>query len=54
MQLIESGARGVSMVYQLGVDRILIPLAIVAGLAGGAMIGSEIARMQAPESPYMH
>ncbi|MCU9846554.1 hypothetical protein OEZ60_00855 [Defluviimonas sp. WL0024] len=42
------------MVYQLGVDRILIPLAIVAGLAGGAMIGSEIARMQAPESPYMH
>ncbi|MDW4548759.1 hypothetical protein R5H32_05270 [Defluviimonas sp. D31] len=54
MQLIESGVRGFSMVYQLGVDRILIPLAIVVGLAGGAMIGSEIAQLHAPESPYMH
>jgi len=53
MQLLQSGYRGFSLMLDLGVDRILIPLAIVLGLAGGAMIGTELARLQAPEMQDM-
>ncbi len=42
MEMIQSGFRGFSLVLDLGLDRILIPLAIVLGLAGGAMIGTEL------------
>lgn len=48
MQLLQSGYRGFSLVLDLGADRILIPLAIVLGLAGGALIGTELSRFQAP------
>lgn len=54
MQMIQSGYRGFSLVFDLGLDRILIPLAIVLGLAGGAMIGAELARFQTPETQFMH
>ncbi|WP_347310112.1 hypothetical protein [Defluviimonas sp. SAOS-178_SWC] len=54
MQLIQSGYRGFSLVLDLGLDRILIPLAIVLGLAGGAMIGAELTQFQSPENPFMH
>jgi predicted ABC-type sugar transport system permease subunit len=53
MQMIQSGYRGLSLVFDLSIDRILIPLAIVVGLAGGAMIGSEIAKLQVPPSQFM-
>ena len=53
MQAIQNGYRGVALVLALASDRILIPLAIVVGLAGGAMIGSEIARIQAPQHDFM-
>ncbi|MCB2135363.1 MAG: hypothetical protein KDE08_05380 [Rhodobacteraceae bacterium] len=48
MQMIQSSYRGLSLVLDLGLDRVLIPLAIVVGLAGGAMIGSELAELQTP------
>jgi hypothetical protein len=35
-------------------DRIVIPLAVVVGLAGGAMIGAELFHLQAPEPPHFH
>lgn len=54
MQTIQSGYRGFSLLLDLGLDRVLIPLAIVLGLAGGAMIGTELARLQAPETQFMH
>lgn len=54
MQMLQSGYRGFSLVLDLGVDRILIPLAIILGLAGGAMIGAELARFQMPEQQLMH
>ncbi|MCB2126500.1 MAG: hypothetical protein H6897_01895 [Rhodobacteraceae bacterium] len=54
MQMLQSGYRGFSLVLDLGVDRILIPLAIVLGLAGGALIGTELVRLQAPEQQLMH
>jgi predicted ABC-type sugar transport system permease subunit len=53
MQMFQSGYRGLSLVFDLSIDRILIPLAIVVGLAGGAMIGSEIAKLQVPPSQFM-
>lgn len=53
MQAIQSGYRGLSLLFALSADRILIPLAIVVGLAGGAMIGAEIARLQAPHNDFM-
>ena len=53
MQAIQNGYRGMTLVLALASDRILIPLAIVVGLAGGAMIGSEIARIQAPQHDFM-
>ena len=53
MHMLQSGYRGFSLVLDLGADRILIPLAIVLGLAGGAMIGTELARLQAPEIQNM-
>ncbi|MDH5454313.1 MAG: hypothetical protein OEY05_05965 [Paracoccaceae bacterium] len=54
MQMIQSSYRGLSLVLDLGLDRILIPLAIVVGLAGGAMIGAELTQMQGPAIQYMH
>ena len=53
MQAIHYGYRGMALVLALASDRILIPIAIVVGLAGGAMIGSEIARLQAQQSDFM-
>lgn len=53
MQMMTSSYRGLSLVFQISVDRILIPLAIVVGLVGGAMIGAEIARIQAPYQDMM-
>jgi hypothetical protein len=49
MQSIQDGFRGFSLVIDLGLDRILIPLAIVVGLAGGAIVGAELANLSAPE-----
>ncbi len=54
MQSIEKSYSGFWLVLELGLDRIIIPLAIVVGLAGGAMIGSELARFQAPENHGIH
>lgn len=53
MQMIQSGYRGLSLVLDLSLDRILIPAAIVVGLIGGAMIGTEIARTQVPHYDFM-
>ena len=53
MQSIQSGFRGFSLVLDLGLDRILIPLAIVVGLVGGAMVGAELAHLNAPELQFM-
>lgn len=54
MQVIQSGYRGFSLLFDLGADRILIPLAIVVGLAGGALIGAELARYEAPALQNMN
>jgi hypothetical protein len=48
MQMIQSGYKSVSFVFELGADRILVPLALVISLATAAAIGLEIAQYQAP------
>jgi len=52
MQMIQSGYRGLSLMLDLSLDRIMIPLAIVVGLAGGAMIGTELMQLSQPEIYY--
>ncbi|MEZ5779700.1 MAG: hypothetical protein R3E44_15190 [Paracoccaceae bacterium] len=54
MSIVERGFRGFSLMIDLSADRILIPLAIVVGLVGGAMIGAEIVELRAPtiQSPH--
>lgn len=54
MQLTASRPRHAAQLVSAVFDRILIPLAVVVGLAGGAMIGSEIARLQAPGMERVH
>ncbi len=54
MQILQSGYRGLSLLFEISLDRIMIPLAIIVGLAGGAMIGTELFQLQAPETQFMH
>ncbi|PPB80102.1 hypothetical protein LV82_02387 [Albidovulum inexpectatum] len=46
---LSGGMRSLAVMLEVGLDRVLIPLAIVVALAGSAMIGGEIARMFPPD-----
>lgn len=48
MGIVERGFRGFSVMIDINADRILIPLAIIVGLVGGAMIGAEIVELRVP------
>lgn len=48
MQVLQSGYRGFSLMFDLGADRILVPLVIALGLALGALIGTELVQFQVP------
>lgn len=48
MQTIMKSYRGLSVVIDLNLDRLIIPAAIIVGLVGGAMIGAELFNLQAP------
>ncbi len=48
MQTIQDSYRSLSLLVTLNFDRIIIPLAIVVGLVGGALIGAELAALQVP------
>ncbi len=54
MSLVITGSRTVAELLSVVFDRIMIPLAVIVGLAGGAMIGSEIIKLQAPASQSIH
>ncbi len=49
MQLIEKGYRGVSLVFQLGADRLLVTAALVLSLAAAAAIGGELLLLDLPD-----
>ena len=42
MQMILNSYRGLSLVLDLNLDRIIMPLAIIVGLVGGSLIGTEL------------
>lgn len=48
MTLIQNSFRSFAVMIDLNSDRVLIPLAIVVGLVGGAMIGAELAQLGYP------
>lgn len=50
MDMIGTRSRGIGSMIGSVVESLLIPLAVIVGLTGGAMIGSEIARLQTPEA----
>jgi hypothetical protein len=54
MQLVLSeGVRGLSMIVDLALDRIIVPLAVVVALLGACIIGIQLAEMLAPAHlPY--
>jgi hypothetical protein len=54
MELIEKGYRSLWLMIDLNADRVIIPLAIIVGLVGGAAIGAELFRLQAPVLQFIH
>lgn len=54
MQAIQQGYRGLSLVFALNLDHIVIPLAILVGLIGGAMLGTAILDFQPQDLPRVH
>ena len=54
MQVIHSGYRGLSLIFALNLDRIIMPLAIIVGLVGGAMIGAHLIDLQPLDAPSVH
>jgi len=55
MQMVlTEGYRGLSLVMDLTLDRIVVPVAIVVALAGAAFIGVQVSEMLAPVNiaPY--
>lgn len=55
MQLVlTEGYRGLSLMVDVMLDRILVPLAIVVALGGAGLIGVQMAALFAPDmiSPY--
>ncbi len=54
MQTIQSGYNGLSLILALNFDRIIMPLAILVGLVGGAMIGAHLIDLQPLDAPAVH
>ena len=54
MQAIQSGYNGLSLILALNLDRIIVPLAIIIGLVGGAMLGSLLIDLQPVDAPAIH
>ena len=53
MQSIAQRYSVLSLILAMTMDRIILPLAVIVGLAGGAMIGAERASLQAPAIQLM-
>lgn len=51
MEAIARTFPGVFLTVSMLVERIWFPLAVIVGLAGGAMIGTEIMQLQVPVVP---
>lgn len=54
MQAIQNGYNGLSLLVALNFDRIVMAVAIIVGLVGGAMIGAHLIEMQPLDAPSVH
>jgi len=54
MQMIAEGYREVSLLVEINLDRLLVPLALVVALTGMAMLGSVVYEKTMPAPIYMH
>ncbi|MFM2355460.1 MAG: hypothetical protein RLZZ528_1196 [Pseudomonadota bacterium] len=54
MDLIARNLPGVILTLTLFVERMWFPLAVIVGLVGGALIGTEIMQLQNPPAPTFH
>ncbi|MCV2870079.1 hypothetical protein OEW28_15720 [Defluviimonas sp. WL0002] len=48
MQLIQSGYRSLSVLYDLGFDRVIVPIVIAAGLALSAYLATKASVLTVP------
>lgn len=51
-QVITSGYRGLTVMVDLALDRLLVPVAIALALAGACLIGVQLLDVVAPEMPH--
>lgn len=54
MQMIERSYRGLSLVFQLSADRILVVTALVLSLAAAAGLGMELMLLDLPQGSTFH
>lgn len=54
MQMIEKSYRGLSLVFQLSADRLLVGCALVLCLAAAAAIGMELLLLDIPDGSTFH
>jgi hypothetical protein len=54
MEMITRNLPGVILTLTMFVERMWFPLAVIVGLVGGALIGTEIMQLQNPSAPSFH
>ncbi len=54
MQMIAESYREMSLLFEINLDRLLVPLALIVVLTGTAMIGTMLYEHNQPAPIYMH
>jgi len=54
MQTIENGYRSLSLMYDLGFDRIIVPVVIVAGLVLASVLATESSLLRVPADYFLN
>ncbi len=54
MQTIQNGFRSLSLLYDLGFDRVIVPLVIVAGLALASILATEASVLRLPADYFLN
>lgn len=54
MQMIAESYRGVSLLFEINLDRLLVPLALAVALTGMAMLGSVLYEQSIPAPVYIY
>ncbi|MCV2864374.1 hypothetical protein [Defluviimonas sp. WL0075] len=54
MKTIENGYRGLSLIYDLGFDRVMVPLIIAAGLGLAAFLATEVSLLRVPADYFLN